>query len=148
MWKSPIEMQINPPVVFTFTRQRWSSTTFNLLLPFAVWASNTYFTPGCSYPFSLAATIQCTPLPAVLQIRDVYPGSRILILTHSGSRIQKQQQKKGVKKNCCQTFFNFFVATNFTKLKIILFVKCWRKKIWASFQRIIELFTQKFVTKL
>jgi hypothetical protein len=25
--------------------------------------------------------------------------------------------------------------------------KCWRK-IWASFQRVIELFTQKFVTKL
>jgi hypothetical protein len=32
----------------------------------------------------------------------------------------------------------FFVATNFTKLK----------KLCASFQRIIELFTQKFVTKL
>jgi hypothetical protein len=47
--------------------------------------------------------------------------SRILIFTHSGSRIQKQQQKRGVKKICCQTFF---VATNFTKLKIILFFKC------------------------
>ncbi len=38
------------------------------------------------------------------------------IFTHSGSRIQKQQQKRGVKKICCHTFF---VATNFTKLKII-----------------------------
>jgi hypothetical protein len=28
---------------------------------------------------------------AVLRIRDVYPGSRILIFTHPGSRIQKQQ---------------------------------------------------------
>ncbi len=27
---------------------------------------------------------------AVLRIRDVYPGSRILIFTHPGSRIQKQ----------------------------------------------------------
>jgi hypothetical protein len=26
------------------------------------------------------------------------PGSQILIFTHSGSRIQKQQQKRGVKK--------------------------------------------------
>ncbi len=26
-------MQINPPVVFTFTRQRWSSTTFAFNLP-------------------------------------------------------------------------------------------------------------------
>jgi hypothetical protein len=32
---------------------------------------------------------------AVLRIRDVYPGSRILIFTHSGSRIQKQHQKGG-----------------------------------------------------
>jgi hypothetical protein len=50
---------------------------------------------------------------AVLRIRDVYPGSRILIFTHPGSRIpdpgsrisdpgsriQKQQQKREVKKN-------------------------------------------------
>ncbi len=35
----------------------------------------------------------------IAQIRDVYLGSRILIFTHSGSRIQKQQQKRGVKKN-------------------------------------------------
>jgi hypothetical protein len=32
----------------------------------------------------------------------------------------------------------FYVATNFTKLKIILVLKC-KKKIWAKFQRIIEL---------
>jgi hypothetical protein len=35
---------------------------------------------------------------AVLRIRDVYPGSRILIFTHPGSRIQKPQLKGGVKK--------------------------------------------------
>ncbi len=58
----------------------------------------------------------------VLRIRDVYPGYRILIFTHSGSRIQKQQQKRGVKKNLLSNLF--FVATNFTKLKIILFFKC------------------------
>jgi hypothetical protein len=39
------------------------------------------------------------------------------------------------------------VATNFTKLKIILALVL-KKKIWANFQRIIELFTQKIVTKL
>jgi hypothetical protein len=45
-------------------------------------------------------------LAPVLRIRDVYPGSRILIFTHPGSRIpdlgsriQKQQQKREVKKN-------------------------------------------------
>jgi hypothetical protein len=51
-------------------------------------------------------------LLAVLRIRDVYPGSRILIFTHSGSRIpdlgsriQKQQQKRGVKKNLLLNIF-------------------------------------------
>jgi hypothetical protein len=34
----------------------------------------------------------------VLRIRDVYPGSRILIFTHPGSRIQKQEEKRGVEK--------------------------------------------------
>jgi hypothetical protein len=38
-------------------------------------------------------------LQPVLRIRDVYPGSRILFFTHPGSRIQKQQQKREVKKN-------------------------------------------------
>jgi hypothetical protein len=48
---------------------------------------------------------------AVLRIRNVYLGSRILIFTHPGfrisdpgSRIQIQQQKRGIKKNCCHTF--------------------------------------------
>jgi len=42
---------------------------------------------------------------------DSYP-SRI-----SDPRVQKQQQKKGAKKVCCHTV-PFFVATNFTKLKL------------------------------
>jgi hypothetical protein len=54
----------------------------------------------------------------VLRIRDVYPGSRILIFTHPGSRIQKQQQKRGVKKKF--DVIQFYVATNFTKLYILL----------------------------
>jgi len=49
-----------------------------------------------------------------------------MIFTHLGSRIQKQKQKKGVKKNLLSNLF--FVATNFTKLKIILFFKCCLKK--------------------
>jgi hypothetical protein len=83
---------------------------------------------------------------SVLRIRDVYPGSRILIFTHPGSRIQKQQQKRGVKKKF--VVITFYVATNFTKLQIILVFEVLKKKMWANFQRIIELFTQKIVTKL
>ncbi len=65
---------------------------------------------------------------SVLRIRDAYPGSRILIFTHPGSRISdpesripKQQQERGVNKNFC---LSFSVATNFTKLKINLVLKC------------------------
>jgi hypothetical protein len=38
----------------------------------------------------------------------------------SGSRIQKQQQKRGVKNTVVKSFL---VATNITNLKIILFFK-------------------------
>ncbi len=54
----------------------------------------------------------CCVTQAVLRIRDVYPGSRILIFTHPGSRIS---DLGGSTNN--------------------------NNKIWASFQRIIELFT-------
>ena len=56
---------------------------------------------------------------AVLGIRDVYPGSGILIFTHSGSRISDPKtatEETGEKKFVVKPFF---VATNFTKLKII-----------------------------
>jgi len=58
-----------------------------------------------------------------------------------GLRIQKQHQKRGVKKNLLSYLFCAH------KLKIIYF-KMLKKKIWASVQRIIELFTQRFATEL
>jgi hypothetical protein len=61
------------------------------------------------------------------------------------SRIQKQQQKRGVKKICCH---NFFCSQKFHKIANYFSFEVLRKKIWANFQRIIELFTQKIVTKL
>jgi hypothetical protein len=65
-------------------------------------------------------------LKAVLRIRDVYPGSRILIFTHPGSQIpdpgsripdpKTGRKERGEKKLVVK---HFFVATNFTKCKII-----------------------------
>ncbi len=49
------------------------------------------------------------------------------------------------KKICCQTFFcnlKFHIIENYFIFEML------KKKIWANFQRIIELFTQKIVTKL
>jgi hypothetical protein len=82
---------------------------------------------------------------AVLRIRDVYPGSLFLPIPDPGSRIQKQQQKRGVKKICCHTFF---CSHKFHKIENYFIFKMLKEKIWANFQRIIELFTQKVVTKL
>ncbi len=81
----------------------------------------------------------------MLRIRDVYPGSRILIFNHPESRIQKQQQKRGVNKICCHTFF---CGHKFNNIENYFIFEMLKEKIWAKFQRIIELFTQKVVTKL
>jgi hypothetical protein len=70
---------------------------------------------------------------------DFYP-SRIL---DPISRIQ--EPKRGVKKNFCLTFFcshKLHIIENYFILEML------KKKILANFQRIIELFTKKIVTKL
>ncbi len=92
----------------------------------------------------LLAALPSSKAQAVLRIRDVYPGSRILIFTHPGSRIQKQQQKREVKKISFHTFLcshKFHKIVNYFSFEVL-------KKIWANFQRIIELFTKKIVKKL
>ncbi len=95
----------------------------------------------------------------MLRIRDVYPGSRIpdpdfypsripdpgSRISDPRSRIQKQQQKREVKKISCLTFLcshKFHKIVNYFSFEVL------KKKIWANFQRIIELFTKKVVNKL
>ncbi len=98
---------------------------------------------------------------SVLRIRDFYPGSCFLPIpdprsripdpgsriADPGSRIQDPGSKNSNKREgwkkiwghnflCSHKFANYF---SFEVLK---------KKIWANFQRIIELFTQKIVNKL
>jgi hypothetical protein len=63
------------------------------------------------------------PLAPVLRIRDVYFGSWILIFYVSRSH-------------------KFHKIENHYSFEML------KKEIWANFQRIIELFTQKIVTKL
>jgi hypothetical protein len=77
---------------------------------------------------------------AVLRIRDVYPGSRILIFTHPGSRIPdpKTVTNERGEKNCCHTFF---CSHKFHKIEYYFIFEMLKKKIRASFQRIIELFS-------
>ncbi len=98
---------------------------------------------------------------AVLRIRDVYPGSQIpdpdfypsripdpgSRISDPGSRIPDptQEQKRGMKKNILSYLF---CSQKFNKLVNYFIFEMLKKKIWANFQRIIELFTQKLVTKL
>jgi hypothetical protein len=72
---------------------------------------------------------------------DFYP-SRIPDLR---SWIQKQQEKTLVKKNLFS--YLIFGVINLRKLNYFIF-EMLKKKIWANFQRIIGLFTQKIVSKL
>ncbi len=60
----------------------------------------------------------------VLRIRDVYPGSRILIFIHPRSK--NSNRREGWRK---KFVVHFFVAKNITKLKIVLFLNLWRKNL-------------------
>jgi hypothetical protein len=68
----------------------------------------------------LPAVNNILSLKAVLRIRDVYPGSRIVIFFHLGSQIPDPKtatKERGEKKF---VVLSFFVATKITKWKIIL----------------------------
>jgi hypothetical protein len=76
----------------------------------------------------------------VLRIRDVYPGSRILIFTHPRSRIpdSKTATKEGSEKNIC--YHTFFSSHKLHKNGYYFIFEMLKKKMWANFQRIIEIF--------
>jgi hypothetical protein len=91
-------------------------------------------------------------LCAVLRIRD--PGFWFLTIPDPGSRISDpgsriQDPKTAIKemgeKISCHTF-----VCNHKFHKILNYFIFWmlKKKMWANFQRIIELFSQNIVTKL
>jgi hypothetical protein len=84
---------------------------------------------------------------SVLRIRDVYPGSLILIFTDPGSQIPDPETatKEMGEKNCCYTFF---CSHKFHSIENYFIFEMAKKKIWTNYQRIIELFTQKIVSKL
>ncbi len=78
------------------------------------------------------------------------PGSWFLPILDPGSRIsdpgsKNSNKREGWKKNFCHTFL---CSHKFHKIKNYFSFKVLKKKIWANFQRITELFTQKIVTKL
>jgi hypothetical protein len=95
---------------------------------------------------SSGSQLKVTGFLPVLRIRDVYPGSRILNFYPSRIPDPKTATKERGEKSSCHTFLcsqKFRKIENYFSFEVLL-----KKKIWAGFQRIIELFTQKIVTKL
>ncbi len=78
----------------------------------------------------------------MLRIRDVYPGSRI---SNPGSK--NSNKSEGWKKFSRNIFFSSHkkISQNW---KLFYFCNAKEKKNRASFQRIIELLTKKFVSNL
>ncbi len=60
--KSASGMLINPPIVFTFTRQRWSSTKFRSYLALLVWRSNIRIISHPPTSFSSCNSILLAPI--------------------------------------------------------------------------------------
>jgi hypothetical protein len=56
--------------------------------------------------------------------------------------------KTVTKERWKKIWYTFFVITNFTKLNIMLIFEMLKKKIWANFQRIVEVFSQKIFNML
>ncbi len=71
------------------------------------------------------------------------PGSWFLPIPNPGSK--NSNKREGRKKICGH---NFLCSHKFHKIANYFSFEVLKKKIWANFQRIIELFTQKIVTKL
>jgi hypothetical protein len=80
----------------------------------------------------------------VLRIPDVYPGFRILIFVHPGSRISnpgsKNSNKRGGEKNLLSYLF---CSHKNHKTENYIYLELVEKKIWANLQRILALSTQK-----
>ncbi len=89
--------------------------------------------------------------PPVLRIWDVFPdpGSWFLPIPDPGSRIpdpgsKNINKRERWKKISCHTFLfshKFHKILNYFSFEVL------KKKIWANFQRIIELFTKNFFKK-
>ncbi len=87
---------------------------------------------------------------SVLRIRDVYPGFWFLPIPNPGSRIsdpgsKNSNKREGWKKISCH---NFLCSQKFHKIAHYFSFDELKKKMWANFQRTIELLTQKIVNKL
>jgi hypothetical protein len=94
------------------------------------------------YIFGSVADLGCLsrfPDPGFYPSRIPDLGSRI---PYPGSKISN------IREGCKKLVVIFFCSHKFHKIVNYFIFEMLKKKIWANYQRLIELFTQKIVTKL
>ena len=78
------------------------------------------------------------------------PGSWFLPIPDTGSRISdpgsKNSNKRERWKKIC--YHTFFCSHKFNKIEYYVIFEMLKKKIWANFQRTVEVFTQKIFNML
>ncbi len=120
----------------------WFLLEFYSMFPWVLGSLYVFGSPGsgsvivCTDPdpsHRQAKNFRKTVISTVLRIRDVYPGSRILILPIPDLGSKNSNKREGWKKFLV---IPFIATTKFTKLKIILFLKCWRTKFWPVFKEL------------
>jgi hypothetical protein len=105
------------------------------VLPFGIHRSHSIIPEGFGFYYYL---FQCCGSGMFIPDPDFYPSG----IPDPGS---KNRNKREGEKNCCHTFF---CSHRFHKIVNYFMFETLKKQIWANFQRIIEIFTQKIVTKL
>jgi len=84
----------------------------------------------------------------VWRIRDVYLGNWFLTIPDpriSDPEFKNSNKREMKKKICCHPFF---CSHKFSKIANYFMLLMLKKKFWLILNKIIVLFTQKFVTKL
>ena len=88
-----------------------------------------------NWPSSLITKLNSAALLVMwmvsVPLRSTLPGTKLYNRQCCGSK--NSNKKRGEKK---LVVLHFYVATNFTKLKIILVLKCWRKKFGPIFEEL------------
>ncbi len=113
--------------------QAWKVFFFTVLTP--TWEGYLARLPGTKELEKKSCCLTCLTLGrtimrfCIFSVAMFIPDPRSRIPDHGSKNSNKRDRWKKLVLYC-----TFFVATNFTKLKIIVFLKCWREKFGQIFK--------------
>ena len=116
-------------LVIDNTRSTWKTCQRRERLPAGEWGllRKSSLPAFALLIWRMCSVNQCCGSGMFIPDPDFYP-SRI-----PDPKTKTKTKERGGKKFVVITFY---VATNFTKLQIILVLKCWRKKFWPIFKEL------------